>query len=230
MSKPNIVVIIPALNEEASIGKVIQAIPKEWVNTIIVANNGSTDSTAIVAEQAGATVVNEPKRGYGAACLKALEFIKMNQLNPKIVVFLDGDFSDYPEELPLLVEPILNESADLVIGSRALGQREKNSMTIPQVFGNWLSTWLMAVLFGFRFTDLGPFRAIKYAELLKLNMADTNYGWTMEMQAKALKHQLKCTEVPVNYKVRIGTSKVSGTVKGVFLAGYKILYTLFKIW
>ncbi|MDR7131708.1 glycosyltransferase involved in cell wall biosynthesis [Algoriphagus sp. 4150] len=230
MHNPPIVdVIIPAYNEEKSIPKVIGDIPS-LVRNVIVANNNSTDSTGKVAEAAGAKVVFEPQKGYGKACLTAMDWIKKQETQPDIVVFLDGDYSDYPEELPDLIRPILDLKAELVIGSRALGERESGSMTFPQVFGNWLATTMMKYMQGAKFSDLGPFRAIVWAKLLELNMVDQNFGWTIEMQIKAHKAGLRYTEVPVNYRKRIGVSKVSGTVKGVFGAGYKIIYTIFKYW
>ncbi|MBL0766483.1 glycosyltransferase family 2 protein [Marivirga atlantica] len=222
------VVIIPAFNEENAVGKVVSAIPKEWVDKIIVVNNASTDNTRKRAEAEGAIVIDQPIKGYGNACLKGINYIKENDLHPEIVVFIDADFSDYPEEMPLLIKPITEEGYDMVIGSRALGNRQRGSMTIPQVFGNWLATNLIKLFYKVNFTDLGPFRSIRYNKLLAINMQDKTYGWTVEMQVKAAKHQLKCTEVPVNYKTRIGTSKVSGTVKGTIMAGYKILYTIFR--
>jgi glycosyltransferase involved in cell wall biosynthesis len=228
MMHPKTVVIIPAFNEENAVGKVVRAIPKEWVDKIIVVNNASTDDTRKRAEVEGAIVIDQPIKGYGNACLKGINYIKENDLQPEIVVFIDADFSDYPEEMPLLIKPITEEGYDMVIGSRALGNRQRGSMTIPQVFGNWLATNLIKLFYKVNFTDLGPFRSIRYNKLLAINMQDKTYGWTVEMQVKAAKHQLKCTEVPVNYKTRIGTSKVSGTVKGTIMAGYKILYTIFR--
>ena len=226
---PSIVrVIIPAFNEEGSITKVIDAIPSELVTEVIVANNNSTDRTALRAKEAGATVVDQPNPGYGNACLKGLQYIKENSLETDIVVFMDGDYSDYPEEMSMLIDPILNEKMEMVIGSRALGQRERGSMTVPQQFGNWLATWLIQIIYRFRYTDLGPFRAIRYDALVALDMQDQNYGWTVEMQLKAVKKKLRIKEVPVNYRQRIGVSKISGTVKGVFMAGYKIIWTIFK--
>lgn len=226
---PIIDVIIPAYNEEASIPKVIAEIPG-FVRHIVVANNNSTDRTSEVAVEAGAVVVFEPQKGYGKACLSAMEWIKNLEKQPDIVVFLDGDYSDYPEEMVELIQPILDRQADMVIGSRALGMREKGSMTLPQVFGNWLATNLMRYIQGAKFSDLGPFRAILWKELLELNMVDQNFGWTIEMQIKAHKAGLRYSEVPVNYRKRIGVSKVSGTVKGVFGAGYKIIFTIFRYW
>tara|TARA_Y100000114_G_scaffold87957_1_gene81392 strand:- start:84851 stop:85561 length:711 start_codon:yes stop_codon:yes gene_type:complete len=224
----NIRVIIPAFNEEKSIALVVRDIPKPMVKEVIVVNNASTDNTVEVARQAGATVLNEMTPGYGNACLKGLEYLKGLNDTTDIVVFIDGDYSDYPGQLPELVHPIIEDNFDMVIGSRALGTRESGSMTFPQVFGNWLATTLLRWFYGVRFTDLGPFRAIKYKRLMALNMTDRNYGWTVEMQLKAAQQGLRCTEVPVNYKRRIGVSKVSGTVKGTVMAGYKILYTIFK--
>lgn len=228
MPAPTIDVIIPAFNEENSVGNVVREIPKEWVREIIVVNNASTDRTKIEASEAGATVVEELTPGYGRACLKGIEYLKAKGHPPDIVVFLDADYSDYPEELPELVAPLVEERAELVIGSRALGQKEKGSMTPQQIFGNWLATTLLKVFYGVRFTDLGPFRAIKYSALLAIDMQDKNYGWTVEMQVKAAKKKIPSMEVPVNYRRRIGKSKVSGTVKGTVMAGYKILFTIFK--
>lgn len=220
-------VVIPAFNEQNAVGLVINDIPKHLVKEIIVVDNGSTDDTQIIARKAGATVLSEQKKGYGNACLKGIEHISQSD-STDIVVFLDADYSDHPEELPQLVEPIVEKDFDLVIGSRALGQREKGSMTFPQIFGNWLATNLLRIFYNVRFTDLGPFRAIKYTQLIGLGMQDQTYGWTVEMQLKAAKKKLKCTEVPVNYRRRIGVSKVSGTIKGTVLAGYKIIWTIFK--
>jgi len=225
---PKVVVIIPAVNEEESIGKVVEAIPRPLVDTIIVGNNGSKDNTAEVAKKAGAVVVDESRPGYGWACLKGMEYASQMDEKPDIIVFIDGDFSDYPEEMPNVVAPILENDIDLVIGSRALGAKEKGSMTFPQRFGNWLATRLMRLFYRVRYTDLGPFRAIKYDALMNIGMSDKTYGWTIEMQLRAAKHKLTYTEVPVNYKRRIGKSKVSGTIKGTILAGYKIIFAIFK--
>lgn len=227
-SRPIIDVVIPAYNEEQSIGLVLNEIPKDWVRNVVVANNNSSDATGEVAEKHGAKVVFQPKPGYGNACLKAMEFIAQQETKPEIIVFLDGDHSDYPEQLPEVVQPILDDNADMVIGSRALGKSESGSLTPQQIFGNWLATVLLQLFYGVKFTDLGPFRAIRYESLLQLNMVDRNYGWTVEMQIKAAKQKLKCIEVPVDYRVRIGESKVSGTIKGTIGAGYKIILTLFK--
>lgn len=224
---PIIKVIIPAFNEEYSIAKVINDIPK-IVDEIIVVNNNSTDQTESIALNAGATVLIEPNRGYGYACLKGMNYIASQEIKPEIVVFLDGDFSDYPEELTKLIAPIIEKDIDFVIGARVKHLREKHSMTPQQIFGNWLATWLMKLLFNGRFTDLGPFRAIKYQKLLELEMVDKTYGWTIEMQLKSIKRKLTYIEVPVKYKQRIGVSKVSGTIKGTIFAGFKILGWIFK--
>ncbi len=231
MQAPKIDVIIPAYNEQASIAKVIEDIPKDWVREIIVCNNNSTDNTDAVAREAGATVLLQPKKGYGSACLKGMEYIAKKRIEdlPDIVVFLDGDYSDHPEELPLLIEPIMEDGVDLVIGSRAAGEMERGAMMPQQIFGNWLATSLIRWLYKYEFTDLGPFRAIRYSSLIDIEMADPDFGWTVEMQVKAAKHKLKCKEIPVTYRQRIGVSKVSGTFKGTLLAGHKILWTIFKL-
>lgn len=220
--------IIPAFNEGKSIPLVIQDIPPELVDEIVVVNNASSDATAERAKQAGATVVNQPRRGYGNACLKGIDYVKKSKPKPDIIVFLDADYSDNPNEMTKLVKPIIEDDIDLVIGSRALGNRERGAMQPQQIFGNWLATRLMKIFFGAGFTDLGPFRAIKFDKLLAIDMQDRTFGWTVEMQVKALKHGLSYTEVPVSYKKRIGVSKISGTVSGTIKAGYKILYTIFK--
>ena len=221
-------VIIPALNEEKSIAKVINEIPEKLVKEIIVCDNNSADKTSEEAKKAGATVLLEKEKGYGASCLKGIKYINNLEEKTDIVVFLDGDYSDYPEEMYQLVAPIQNDEADMVIGSRALGIKEKGSLTPQQVFGNWLATRMLKAFYGVHFTDLGPFRAIKLDTLNLLNMQDRNYGWTVEMQIKAAKQKIRSIEVPVSYRQRIGFSKVSGTVKGTFMAGYKIILTLFK--
>ena len=227
MKEPQIKVIIPAFNEANSIGRVIADIPKH-VNEVIVVSNNSTDKTIAIAESAGATVLEENQRGYGYACLKGLAYIKESLVKPDIIVFLDGDYSDYPEYLDAIVRPIIKCDVDLVIGARAKELREDGSMTTPQIFGNWLATRLMKLFFKSRFTDLGPFRAIKYDTLLGLEMEDKTYGWTVEMQLKALKQRLAYTEVKVPYRNRIGVSKISGTLKGAIFAGVKILGWIFK--
>jgi len=226
---PIVDVIIPAFNEEKSIAKVIGDIPS-LVRHVVVANNNSTDRTAEVALAAGAKVVFEPQKGYGKACLTAMDWIKQQGVQPDILVFLDGDYSDYPQELEELIAPITAGKADLVLGSRAMGEREAGSMTIPQVFGNALATTLMRWMYGAKFSDLGPFRAIHWGKLIALGMVDQNFGWTIEMQIKAHQAGLNYLELPVRYRKRIGVSKVSGTVKGVIGAGYKIIFTIFKYW
>ncbi len=223
--------IIPAFNEEASIALVIDDLPRNLIREIIVCNNNSTDRTAPVAAAAGATVVTEKRAGYGSACLRGLDHIAKRPAEdlPDIVVFVDGDRSDYPGKMPELIAPIVESGYDLVIGSRALGKAEKGSMTFPQVFGNWLATNLIRLFYGYEFTDLGPFRAIRYPALVALEMEDPDFGWTVEMQVKAAKAGLRCTEVPVGYRRRIGISKISGTIRGTVLAGHKILWTIFKL-
>ena len=227
MKNPRIKVIIPAFNEEDSIGLVIQDIP-DVVEEVIVVSNNSTDQTEENARKAGATVLSETRKGYGYACLKGMHYVAAQAEKPDIIVFLDGDYSDYPEQLSAIIQPILQENIDFVIGARVDRLREEGSMTFPQIFGNWLATRLMRLFFGAKFTDLGPFRAIKYEKLLALKMEDKTYGWTVEMQLKAIKQKLSYVEVPVNYRNRIGVSKVSGTLKGAVMAGVKILGWIFK--
>jgi glycosyltransferase involved in cell wall biosynthesis len=226
-----IYVIIPAFNEQDAIHKVIGDIPSGLVTETVVVSNGSTDATEERARKAGATVLREPQKGYGAACLKGMAYLadKPPTERPEIVVFLDGDYSDHPEEMPKILQPIQEDAYDMVIGSRALGDRPKGSMMPQQRFGNWLATTLIRWLYGVTFTDLGPFRAIRYDKLLEIHMKDRNFGWTVEMQVKAAKLGLRCTEVPVSYRQRIGVSKVTGTLKGTIMAGYKILWTIFKL-
>lgn len=223
-----VIVIIPAFNEEKAVGLVVRAIPKQIIDEIIVVNNNSNDNTAEVAKEAGATVLSEKRQGYGWACLKGIDYCKQLNSVPDIVVFMDADHSDYPEEMPKLIIPIIEQGFDFVIGSRAIGKRESGSMTPQQIFGNWLATNLIRILYGVAYTDLGPFRAITFEKLISMNMQDTTYGWTVEMQLKAAKMKLKVVEVPVNYRSRIGISKVSGTIKGTVMAGYKILSWIFK--
>jgi len=221
MRDPVIKVVIPALNEQAAIGKVVGEIPA-LVSQIIVVDNGSTDNTAAVAVQAGAQVVSVPRAGYGRACLAGIA-----ACDPcDIIVFLDGDASDYPEDMAALLHPVLHNGADLVIGSRRHEHTEKGALTLPQRFGNTLACWLMARLWRGKFTDLGPFRAVRAEALARLNMSAPTFGWTVEMQVRALKQGLKCAEIPVRYKKRIGKSKISGTVSGVILAGTYILGTI----
>jgi glycosyltransferase involved in cell wall biosynthesis len=220
-------VIIPAYNEEKAIANVINEIPN-YVSEIIVISNKSTDNTIAVAQNAGATVLSENNKGYGYACLKGLDYIAQQEVKPTIVVFLDGDYSDYPEELTKLIDPILTNTVDFVIGARVPELRETGSMTPQQIFGNKLATVLMKLFFGSKFTDLGPFRAIKYSTLVDLEMQDKTYGWTVEMQLKVLRKRISYKEIPVRYKNRIGVSKVSGTVKGTIMAGIKIIGWIFK--
>ena len=230
MDFERITVMIPAYNEQESLPLVLRDLPS--VGRVIVANNASTDRTAEVATSAGATVVDEPRRGYGSACLAAMgelrRLIDAGAPAPEIVVFLDADYSDHPEQLSELVAPIFNDRADFVLGSRILGEREPGAMPPQSIYGNKLACGLMRLLFGAKHTDLGPFRAISYPHLLSLKMSDTNFGWTVEMQIKAAKTKLRTLEIPVRYRRRIGTSKISGTVRGAFSAGWKILYTIAK--
>ncbi len=214
---------MPAFNEAPSIAKVIEAIP-DWVDQIVVGDNGSTDDTVSIANAAGATVVHEPERGYGAACLRAMSALDA----PDIVVFIDADFSDAPSEMSQLVDPILRDETDIVIGSRVLGDAEPGSLTPQQRFGNGLACWLMRLFWQARYTDLGPFRAIRHSTLRELAMADRNWGWTVEMQMRAAQQRLRIIEAPVRYRKRIGQSKISGTVSGVIRAGTKILYIIFR--
>jgi glycosyltransferase involved in cell wall biosynthesis len=220
-------VIIPVYNEEQSLPLVLGDLPQ--VGRVFVVNNGSRDQSAIVARQGGATVVDEPCRGYGAACLAGLAAVERNITEsefPEVVVFLDGDYSDHPDLLPQLIAPIFRGEADFVLGSRTLGVQEPGAMPPVARFGNWLAPWLLWLLWGARFTDLGPFRAIAWPALRELGMRDRNFGWTVEMQIRATVAGLRCREVPVPYRRRLGESKISGTVSGSLRAGYKILYTI----
>jgi glycosyltransferase involved in cell wall biosynthesis len=223
--KPNISVVIPALNEEESIGLVLNDIPGNIVKEIIVVDNGSYDNTATVAENGGAIVIIEPLKGYGSACLRG---ISMLNKDTEIVVFLDADYSDYPQDIHTIIKPIITGKAEMVIGSRLLGTREKGALLPQAIFGNKLATFLLWLFWGFKYTDLGPFRAITYKDLLALKMVDRNFGWTVEMQIKALKKGLRVLEVPVRYRKRIGKSKITGTFSGSVRAGIKIIYTIFK--
>lgn len=222
------VVIIPALNEEHSIGQVIADIPRELVTEVVVVDNGSTDSTASVASGLGATVVNEERKGYGQACLTGINYIKNSSYTPDIIVFLDGDYSDYPKEMKTVLSPITEAGYDLVIGSRTIGERQKGALLPQALVGNYVATSLIKLFYGVSFTDLGPFRAIRYDKLLSLGMKDRTFGWTVEMQVKAAKRRLRCTEVPVSYRKRIGTSKITGTITGSFMAGVKIIWMIFR--
>ena len=231
MNKSHVIidVIIPAYNEEGSIGKVIDDLPVELLRHIIVCDNASTDTTAQVALNAGAVVVSAPKKGYGSACLQGISYVKSCEQAPDILVFVDGDYSDYQDQLTELVQPIIEEDIDMVIGSRATGDMEAGAMMPQQIFGNWLATNLIKLIYNYQFTDLGPFRAIKWDKLVDIDMQDEDFGWTVEMQVKAAKYKFKTSEVPVRYRKRIGQSKVSGTIKGTLLAGHKILWTIFKL-
>ncbi len=224
-SNPRVTVIIPALNEEKSIGSVLNAIPRNLVNEIIVVDNGSSDRTANVARHCGARVVSEPERGYGSACLAGIAEITTDC---EIVAFVDADFSDFPEDLEKLLQPIYENKADMVIGTRTATAESRNALTPQQRYGNRLATTLVRAFFGHRYSDLGPFRVIRRDALDRLGMIDRNYGWTIEMQIKAVRKKLHIAEVPVRYRIRIGRSKISGTVKGTILAGAKIIYTIFK--
>ncbi len=224
-ASPQIAVVIPALNEEKSIGHVLQAIPRQFAELVIVVDNGSSDSTASLALANGAQVLSEPHKGYGAACLAGIAALPHEV---GIVVFLDADFSDYPEEMDRLVIPILRNQADFVVGSRMVYPEARKVLTPQQRWGNWLATSLIRILFGYRYSDLGPFRAIRRDALESLRMSDRGYGWTVEMQIKAIRSGLRILEVPVEYRQRIGQSKISGTVKGTVHAGSKILYTVFR--
>jgi len=219
------VVIIPAYNEEKSISSVINDIPKERVSQVIVVNNCSTDRTTEFAEKAGATVLYENQMGYGAACLKGIDYLESKGFD--LVVFLDGDYSDYPEEINLLIDPIISGEYDFVLGSRVLGKRAKGALPVQSRIGSVIAGFFINLFWHVRFTDLGPFRAIKYDKLIELNMEDKWFGWTVEMQIKAAKKKYKIKEVPVSYRKRIGKSKVTGTIKGSVMAGVIILKTIF---
>ena len=223
-----IAIIIPALNEERAIGTVLAHIPANITSEIVVVDNNSSDATAEVARNSGATVIHERRQGYGFACLRGIEYIMSRPQKIDIVVFLDGDYSDHPEEMTSLIRPITEQDYDMVIGSRFLGRREKGAMPWHQVIGNQLAIMMVNALYGVHYTDLGPFRAIKLDKLHNLNMKENRYGWTTEMQVKAAKQRLRYLEVPVTYRARIGTSKISGTIKGTLLAGYSIFTTLLK--
>ena len=217
-------VIIPAYNEEDSIGLVLDALPQNLIHEIIVVDNNSTDDTARSASEKGARVVAEKRRGYGSACLKGISELD----NPDIVVFLDGDFSDYPEEIIQLVEPIESGKKDFVLGSRMLIPESRSALLPQSRYGNQLAVFLMRLFFRHKFTDLGPFRAIRYESLKTIAMQDTNFGWTVEMQIKAVKKGLRILEIPVKYRERVGVSKITGTFSGTIKAGTKIIYTIFK--
>ena len=221
---PKISVIIPAFNEESSIGLVLKDLPSDTLHEIIVVDNGSTDNTAEVARDSGARVVQEKRPGYGSACLRGIAELN----HPDIVVFLDGDYSDYPEEIDQLIQPILSGEKDFVLGSRML-LPESRAALLPQArYGNRLAVFLMRIFFSHRYTDLGPFRAIHHDCLKRIGMQDTNFGWTVEMQIKAVRNRLRICEIPVRYRERIGVSKITGTFSGTLKAGTKIIYTIFK--
>lgn len=224
--KQKITTIIPALNEEASIGKVIEELPS-LVTEIIVCDNGSTDRTAEIAQEAGAKVVREAEKGYGAACLRAISEVSSDT---DILLFVDADYSDYPAEARMLLEPIISGEADMVIGSRMATLDKHHALPPVAAFGNWLTSHLIRLLWGAKFTDIGPFRAIRFSAYQKLQMRDRNFGWTTEMQVKAVKLGLKTLEVPVSYRQRIGRSKISGTVIGSVRAGIKFLWIIFREW
>jgi glycosyltransferase involved in cell wall biosynthesis len=227
---PNVAIIIPAWNEEGSIGRVIHDLPKNWVRRIIVADNNSTDYTAAVARKFGATVIPAARQGYGSACLAALAYLEAlpRDQHPDVVAFIDADYSDHPEQLPRIVGPVLAGQADLVIGSRMLKKQPRGALLPQAIFGNKLACFLMRLFFQQTYSDLGPFRAISWNALRQIGMADPTFGWTVEMQIKAARHRLRIREVPVDYRPRIGYSKITGTISGTFRAGTKILYTLFR--
>ncbi len=223
-ARPEISVIIPVFNEQDAIQNVLSDIPGHLDVDVVVVDNGSTDRTVDLARQMGARVVHEDRRGYGWACLAGIAALE----KPDIVVFLDGDYSDHPDEMTLLVAPVAENRADLVIGSRTLGRREAGALLPQARFGNWLATWLIRRMFSADFTDLGPFRAISYPALVALDMQDRTFGWTVEMQVKAARMGLRHLDVPVSYRRRIGVSKITGTLSGTIRAGWKILYTIFR--
>lgn len=228
LKRAPVAVVIPAWNEEGSIGRVIDALPAEWFTEVVVADNNSTDFTAQVARKFGATVVAAPRQGYGSACLAALAYLESlpAERQPAVVCFVDADFSDHPEQMHELVRPILEGQADFVVGSRMLKKQPAGALLPQAIFGNKLACFLMRLIYGVRYTDLGPFRAIGWERLRSLKMVDTNFGWTVEMQIKAARAGLRIREVAVDYRPRIGMSKITGTVSGTIRAGYKILLTI----
>ncbi|MGH9379907.1 MAG: glycosyltransferase family 2 protein [Thermoanaerobaculia bacterium] len=219
-------VLIPAYNEEASLPKVLTDLPRDGVRRVVVVDNASTDGTAVVAAAGGAEVLHEDRPGYGSACLRGIRHLAQDP--PDVLTFLDADYSDHPQELPLLVQPITAGEADLVIGSRVLGRRQPGALLPQARLGNWLACRLIRLLYGLRCTDLGPFRAIRWDALERLQMRDRDFGWTAEMQVKAARLGLRVVEVPVSYRRRIGRSKITGTVRGTLLAGYKIIWTILR--
>ncbi len=226
LSDKKIAVIIPALNEEGTLPKVLGDIDGDLVDEVVVVDNGSTDMTPSIASEWGATLLFEPKKGYGYPCLRAVEYLKKNK--PDIVVFLDGNYSDNPKEIAHLIKPLIKEDYDLVIGSRVKGKCEKGALRIPVRFGNFLAIALIRFFYSFEYTDLGPFRAIKFDKLLDLDVCD-NLAWTIEMQIKAVKQKYKIIEVPVSYRKGSGESKITGNIKGIIAVGCKILWIIFKL-
>lgn len=206
--------------------RTLRDIPRDLVDEVVVVDNGSTDSTPSIAREWGATVLFEPRRGYGYPCLKGIEYLK--DRNPDVVVFLDGNYSDHPEEIIRLVDPVVKEGYDLVLGSRVMGKCEKGALRPPVRFGNFLASALIRLLYGFKYSDMGPFRAIRFDKLLELDMKG-NLGWTIEMQVKAIKKGYSITEVPVSYRKGSGRSKITGNVKGILKVGYRIIRTIFKL-
>jgi glycosyltransferase involved in cell wall biosynthesis len=221
-------VVIPVLNERRALPLVFADIPPGWIREVVVVDNGSTDGSAEVARGLGATVVHEPRRGYGQACLAGIRELAARPHPPDVVLFLDADHSDHADELPRILAPIAEGRADFVVGSRVLGEREPGALLPQARFGNWLASWLIRRLYGLEVTDLGPFRAIRWTTLVSLEMADTNFGWTAEMQVKAARRGVRYTEVPTSYRRRVGVSKITGTVSGTLRAGWKILYTVWR--
>lgn len=225
LSGKKIAAIIPALNEEKTLPLVLNDIDRNLVDEVVVIDNGSSDRTPSIAREGGATLLFESRKGYGYPCLKGIEHLKTGK--PDIVVFLDGNYSDHPDEIIKIVEPVVKEDYDLVCGSRVIGRVEKGALRAPVLFGNLLATVLIRLFYGFRYTDAGPFRAVKFRKLLELDMHD-NLGWTIEMQVKAVRKRFKITEVPVSYRAGTGKSKFTGNIKGIFVIGYRILRAIFK--
>ncbi len=226
--RPVVDVLIPALNESAALPRVLGDLPADGLRRVVVVDNGSSDGTGETARGLGAVVLEEPRRGYGQACLTGIGWIGRQPDPPEVLVFLDADYSDHPDELPSLVEPIARGEADLVVGSRLLGRAEPGALLPQARFGNRLAAFLIRRLYGLEVTDLGPFRAVRWEALCRLGMADRNFGWTVEMQVKAARAGLRYREVPVSYRRRVGVSKITGTVSGTVRAGWKILYTVFR--